>query len=228
MRFLPRSFPAAGALVAGALVVVAGTAAWPSAPACAARAELPRGAWSVGAHGGYALVAMEDLNRALGQPPPAPQFSDELKHAWEGTLDVRYGLPDEFFLGLEAGWLRGAVTSEAPALQEVEVTGVPVQLVAGKALALPSETVVRVLAGAGAVVAGRLEAGGSQSYSGAGFLASIGGELEYRLAPAWALTAQALARQAKVKEPGGLGYDLDFTGAIFRAGVRGYFGGRRP
>lgn len=196
------------------------------APASAgAVAEFPRGSWSVGAQGAYAILRMEDVNTVLRQVESSTGARyDDLRRGWEGSLDVRYAFRDGFFVGLEGGYLRGRVTDETGTRGPVEVAGVPLQLIGGGAIGGPSDLVVRVVAGLGVLAGGTLTDQGRETASGTGFLTSLGGELEFRLAPTVALTAQALARQAKVMTPGELDYDLDFTGGSFRVGVRGYFG----
>jgi hypothetical protein len=84
----------------------------------------------------------------------------------------------------------------------------------------------RLVVGVGVLLSGKLSDEEGGSASGTGFLTSLGGEFEYRLAPPLGFAVQALVRQVKVSKPGALGFDLDFTGASFRAGLRGYFGGR--
>jgi hypothetical protein len=189
-------------------------------------ADFPPGGWSVGAQGAYALITMGDVNRVLTTLDATEDSRyGKLKHAWEGAVDARYAFRERLFVGLEGGYLRGRATDPSGTLGRLEVSGVPIQLIGGGTVGRPTRMTARVVVGVGVVVSGKLGGEGGPSVSGTGFLTSLGGEFEYRVAPSLAVTAQALVRQAKVSKPGDLGYDLDFTGASFRAGVRGYFGG---
>jgi hypothetical protein len=194
--------------------------------AAAVDAELPRGSWSAGALGAYAILDMSDLNAAL-QASSGSDF-EELGHGWEGALDVRYAFRKEFFVGLEGGYVHGEAEDRALARDPVEVGGVPLQVIAGGTVGRSGDLAVRIVAGIGVLLGGGVATGGETLASGTGLLTSLGGEAELRLARGFAVTAQALARQAKVSEPGDLGYDLDFSGGSLRLGVRGYWGGTTP
>jgi len=209
-------------------VGLAALAAGPAGPgpAGAAEAVLPRGAWSAGLHGAYALLDMADLESALAATPGADFAAPD--RAWEGSLDARYAFRPEFFVGVEGGYLRGEAEDRSGVREPVIVSGVPLQLIGGGTIGRWDDLAVRIVGGLGVLLDGAVATGGETIASGTGFLATLGGEAEVRLAPGWALSAQALARSAKVTEPGGLGYDLDFSGASLRLGVRAYPGGARP
>ncbi len=208
--------------------VVVALASWAGPAAAFTTAAFHRGAWSVGAQGAYAILSMGDVNTTIHtiNSDRGTRFED-LKHAWEGALDVRYAFRDGLFIGAEGGYLRGHTEDQGGAGGRIWGGAVPLQVIGGAAVGRPTQWGARVVVGIGALVAGKLEALGL-SASGVGFLTSLGGEVEYRVTPSLALAGQALVRQAKVSKPGNLDYDVDFTGASFRLGVRGYFGGRRP
>ncbi len=202
-------------------------ATWAGSAAAFTSAAVPRGAWSVGAQGAYAILSMGDLNANIHTSNSilGTRFED-LKHGWEGALDVRYAFRDGLFVGAEGGYLRGRTEDQSGEAGRIWASAVPLQVIGGGAVGRPTQWSARVVVGIGVLVAGKFEALG-RSATGVGFLTSLGGEVEYRVAPSLALAGQALVRQAKVSKPDNLDYDVDFTGASFRLGVRGYFGGRR-
>jgi hypothetical protein len=218
MRNGARRFVLGAASATVVLVVCAGPGA--AAPPVA---SFPQGGWSAGAQGGYALYNMKDLNAAL----TAASGSDyeELKHGWEGVVDVRYAFRRDLFVGLEGGYTRGSADDLTGTRGTAVVSGVPLQVIAGGAIGRPSDLALRIVAGLGVILDGGLTAGGEDLGSGTGLLTSLGAEVELRITPAFAVTAQALVRQAKVSDPGALDYDLDFSGGSVRLGARGYFGG---
>jgi hypothetical protein len=195
-------------------------------PAAAAEAGLPRGTWSAGLHGAYAILDMQELESALAATPGADFEPPD--RAREVAVDVRYAFRPEFFLGLEGGYLRGEAEDRAGTREPVTVSGVPLQVIGGGTVGRWDDLAVRIVVGLGVLLDGALASGGETLGSGTGFLATLGGEAEVRLAPAWALSAQAVARSAQVSAPGDLAYELDFSGASLRLGVRTYFGGGRP
>lgn len=209
-------------LLLGVGLAVALTAAG-AGSAAGAEAVLPRGSWSIGAQAAYAILDMGDLRGVLG----AVSGSDyeKLDRAAEGALDVRYALRKEFFLGLEGGYLRGEAEDRTGAREAVAVHGVPLQVIGGATVAHSEDLAARVVAGIG-VLFGGLDSGSESLGSGVGLLTCLGAEAEWRAGRGFAVTAQALAREAKVSRPGDLDYDLDFSGGSLRLGVRLYLGGR--
>jgi hypothetical protein len=211
-------------MLMGATCLATALGAATAGRAVAADAVLPRGRWSVGAQAAYALLDMSDLDAAL-RTTSGSEY-EELSSGWEGALDVRYAVRKEFFVGLEGGYLRGEAEDRSGTRDAVAVSGVPLQVIAGGTVTRSGELAARIFAGIGVLLGGEVATGGESLGSGAALLTSLGGEVELRLAPGLAVTAQTLARQAKVSQPGDLDFDLDFSGGSLRLGVRAYLGGQ--
>jgi hypothetical protein len=221
VRNRPRTIAAAGVL----FLLLLGA---PPANAGKAISEFPRGSWSVGAHGGIAFFTMADVNDILtAENVTTGSRFDELKTGWEAMGDVRYAVSHHFFVGVEAGRLAGASEDRSGSGGRVEVSGTQVAAIVGGSLEGRSDVALRLFGELGVLANGRLEdvevAVGE--VSGSAFLGSLGGEVEYRVVPALALTVQGVARTARVSRPQGYPYDLDFSGGSVRGGLRAYWGG---
>jgi hypothetical protein len=138
--------------------------------------------------------------------------------------DVRYGIADRFFLGLEGGYL-SATSHEKGGLRELKTRGVSAVLVGGATIDESEDVAVRALAGLGALLGTRFEEPGVGRVEGTAFLGYVGAEVEARLTGAFGITAQGLVRSALVPHPDGAPYNVDLSGGSVRAGIRTTFGG---
>jgi hypothetical protein len=209
-----------------ALTLALAAAALHAAPATAQESLFPRGAFSVGAQGGYALFSMGQINDQIRiiNTINGTDF-EELDSGWDFAGDVRYAVTDVYFVGVEAGTLRGETNSDSLD-RSFEASAVPVVLIGGGGVTnAESGIAFRIIGGLGALLNGTFEQAGTGEVSGSAFLFQLGGEFEYRPSRAFGATVQAMVRQSKVSKPDGAPYDLDFSGGSARLGLRLYFGG---
>jgi hypothetical protein len=193
----------------------------------------PKGGFSVGVTGGISIIQMDDINRfiQISNTTENTRF-DEFGTGWEVSADVRYALSKKIFLGLEAGYIWDE--SEDPLSgARLKTYGYPVLLTLGHSTKPDGSVVFRFLGGIGLLVNGTLDNFRGNTLQGTGFMGQLGGEVELRLLPAFGLTLVGVARTAKVADPedtsSGMAspFDLDFSGAGLRLGLRGYIGGGR-
>lgn len=214
------SFP-----LAGAAAFLAACFSWAVAvagPARPVRATFERGQWSIGANGGVAYFRMGDVNDFL----TARNITEgtnfrELKSGWEASGDVRYGLLEHFFLGLEAGRL-AAHSDNRGGTGRFEVSAIPILLIGGLTVDDESRIGVRLVGGLGVLASGRLKEIGVGEVSSSGFAAYFGAEMELRALSRLGVQVRGLLRQARVENPEGSALDLDFSGLTLQAGLRGY------
>jgi hypothetical protein len=191
----------------------------------AADAVLPKGAWSVGAQGGLSFFSMGDVNDILIiQNQLQGTRWEELHQGWEATGDVRYAVEPKFFLGLEAGVIRGTAHDQNSS-DELRASGTAVVAQGGATVDASGPVAVRVLAGLGGLFGAGIEVPGSFHIDDSAFLGYAGLEVEVRVMEKLGLTAQGLARTCRMSQPDGAPYDIDFTGGTVRAGLRTTFGG---
>lgn len=189
-------------------------------------ARFDKGAWSVGAHGGFTFLAMSDLNTQINLRNAAELTRfEEIHHGSEWSADVRYAVAKRYFLGVESGRISG-VSHDQAGEGELDVSGTPVVLLGGMSIDVSGMVAVRALAGAGALVHARFEEPGAGKVEGTAPLGTLGGEIEVRVAPMVGLVGQAIVRGALLQHPEGAPYDIDFSGGAFRGGLRLTFGGQ--
>ncbi len=215
------------------LAVIALTVAGMSAisPATGASEPVfPKGGISFGVSGGVAIVQMDQINQFLQfrNLQEGTRF-DEFSTGRDIEIDVRYAVTSKLFFGLQGG--RIWVTAEDPISGErLEASGNPLILIAGTSTRPDAGIVFRFVGGIGAMLNGQLKNNLGVELNGTGFMGQLGGELEFRAAPAIGLSLQGVARTAQVTDPvdaqtGGTGFNIDLSGASILLGIRGYFGG---
>jgi hypothetical protein len=191
----------------------------------AADASFGKGAWSVGAGGGIAFLAMGDINDQIRLTNAADLTRfEEIHHGGEWSADVRHGLANNFFLGLESGGI-SAVSHDQAGTDELRVRGTPIVLLAGWTVDVSGSVAVRFLGGLGALVNARFEEPGKGRVEGTAPLGTLGGEIEVRIGPTIGVVGQGIARTAKLAQPDNAPYDVDFSGGTIRGGLRVTFGG---
>lgn len=212
------------------LLLLAALPAFLVGDAWSTEATFNKGSFSVGAGVGLALLRMEEVNDFLDSQDreKMSQFS-ELNQGLEVLGDVRYAVLDQFFIGLQGSYIR-AETKDAISDSSLIVYGYPILLTAGYSMKPDDSLVFRFIGGMGVIVNGTLEFTGSGiNLGGTGFAAEFGGEAEFRVFPAMGISVSGMVRTAMIEEAGVEPFilDLDFSGASFRAMIRGYFGGRK-
>ena len=198
-----------------------------------APATFNKGSVSIGIGGGLALISMDDVTNQNNIRDQAFQTQwEEFGTAPEVTADIRYAIVNKFFLGLEGGYFRATIhepTGNDPlGATSSEASCVPLVFIAGWSTTPDGNVVFRVLGGLGALINGKLVDDRGKSLSGTGAIAQVGGEVEWRAFSQGALAVEGLVRSAKVVEPEGALFDLDFSGGSLRLMLRGYFGGKSP
>jgi hypothetical protein len=193
----------------------------------AAEARFGKGAWSVGANGGIAFLAMGDINDQIRirNAVDLTRF-EEIHHGSEWSADVRYGVAKKYFVGIESGGI-SAVSHDQAGTGELRVAGTPAVVLGGTTIDVSGAVAVRALAGLGALLNARFEEPGAGKVEGTGFLGYLGGEIEIRVAGALGLVGQGIVRGALLQHPENAPYDVDFSGGTFRGGLRATFGGER-
>src|SRR5262249_2055821 len=147
-------------------------------------------------------------------------------HGGEWSVDVRYGIAERYFLGVETGHL-SAISHNQAGPGELKVSGTPIVLLGGTNIDVSGVVAVRGLAGAGALLHARFQEPGAGEVEGTAPLGYLGGELEVRVAKGLGFYGQAIVRGAMLKQPEGAPYNLDFSGGTIRGGVRVTFGGKK-
>jgi hypothetical protein len=201
------------------------------APAAGASEPIfPKGGFSVGVSGGVAIVQMDQINQFLQfrNLQEGTRF-DEFSTGWDVEIDVRYAVTRKLFFGLQGGRI-WAKTEDPITGEQLDASGNPLLLIAGTSTRPDGGIVFRFVGGIGAMLNGQLKNNLGVELNGTGFMGQLGGELELRLAPAIGLSLQGVARTAQVTDPvdaqtGGVGFNIDLSGASILLGIRGYFGG---
>lgn len=190
----------------------------------------PKGGISVGVSGGVAIVQMDQFNQFLQfrNIQDGTRF-EEFSTGWDVEVDVRYAVTNKLFFGLQGGRI-WASTEDPITGERLDASGNPLILIAGTSTRPDAGIVFRFVGGIGAMINGQLKNNLGTELNGTGFMAQLGGELEFRVAPALGISLQGVARKAEITDPveaetGGTGFDIDLSGASILLGLRGYFGG---
>jgi hypothetical protein len=192
-----------------------------------------KGQCSIGGNFAAGIYSNKDLNDILKANTPPRK---EVKSGWEYGGSFRYNLSNKLALDVEANAIKASATTSDPAGDgdekwRVQGLAVPVNLY--YALSTNDSYAFNIFAGAGPMLSSKLHASDNsddvKTDSKTVFYGQGGLEGQVLVSPKFAITARALGRIAKIKDPElagtPLGIDLDLSGAAFGLGLRLMFGG---